>query len=125
MTEFIKNIQKYIDTIDICKVKMPTQKIFAVLTHDTKTNKYTIILNVNKKTIKQQCNSIIHELLHYHNGDLIIKNKNISLIEQHIHKLEKYYRKHIPNNIKTYIIHKIKQSNIYDAKTGKKLPCRQ
>ena len=124
MTLFIKNIQKYIDTIDICKVKMPTRKVFAALLLDKRNDEYTIILNTNNTTINQQRNSVIHELIHYHYNDLESQN-NINIIEQRTHKLTKYYKRHISYNLKAYIEHKIKISNNYDAKTGKKLPCRQ
>ena len=114
---FIKKIPSYLENVDICKVKLPTEKIFAALA--CKEKEYFIVLNINK-SLKQQCSSIIHELLHYHNKDLV-NHKNIDEIENNTHRLTKYYRKRIPICIKKYIMQKIRHSAEYDSKTWEKL----
>ena len=114
---FIKKLPYYLENIDICKVKLTTQKIFAALV--CKKEEYFIVLNINKP-LNQQCNSIIHELLHYHNKGFE-SSKNINSIEHYTHKLTKYYKKHIPVSYKKLIIQKINTSFEYDIKTGEKL----
>lgn len=118
MTRFLNNIEKYLDNITIRRVKMPTREIFVLLLHDTRTNEYTIILNTNRRTINQQRNSVIHELIHYHYYDFESKD-DINKLEYRAHKLTNYYRKQISCCLKAYIEQKIKISNIYDAKTSK------
>jgi len=99
---FIKNLPYYLENIDICKVRLTTQKIFAALV--CKKEEYFIVLNINKP-LNQQCNSIIHELLHYHNNDFE-SNKNINSIEYNTHKITKFYKKHIPVSYKNSLYKK-------------------